>query len=147
MANTLAMTSNGAHPIAVAVRPKLDVIVAEDDPSTLGAVATAVRSLGHTCREAKDGLDALRMLGDRHADVIIADWDMPQMNGAELCERTRNAGDEMPYTYFILMSAFHDHEHLIAGMQAGADDYQHKPIDLDELEARLVSAARVVKLH
>lgn len=68
------------------------------------------------------------------------------MSGAELCRRVRSAEDGA-YTYFILMTGHHDREHLLEGMAAGADDYQKKPIDLDELEARLVSAARVVTLH
>jgi two-component system, cell cycle response regulator len=76
----------------------------------------------------------------------VSDWEMPGINGAELCRRIRNAEDG-GYTYFILMTGFHDREHLLEGMAAGADDYQKKPVDLDELEARLVSAARVVALH
>jgi two-component system, cell cycle response regulator len=106
-----------------------------------------VRALGHVCREASDGLEALGLLAQRYADVVISDWDMPRLNGAELCRLTRRADDDAPYTYFILMTAFDDREHLLTGMEAGADDYQQKPVDLDELEARLVSAARVVKLH
>jgi two-component system chemotaxis response regulator CheY len=72
---------------------------------------------------------------------------MPRMDGVELCRRTRRADDDGAYTYFIFMSAFGDREHLLRGMEAGADDYQTKPIDLDELQARLVSAARVVTLY
>jgi two-component system chemotaxis response regulator CheY len=72
---------------------------------------------------------------------------MPNMNGAELCRRIRSAGDDSAYTYFILMTAFDDRAHLLEGMAAGADDYQQKPVNLNELEARLVSAARVVELH
>lgn len=86
------------------------------------------------------------MLAERPADVVISDWEMPKMTGAELCRRVR-AMEDGRYTYFILMSGFHDRVHLLEGMAAGADDYQKKPIDLDELEARLVSAARVVDLH
>jgi diguanylate cyclase (GGDEF)-like protein len=69
------------------------------------------------------------------------------MSGVELCRRTRVADDEAPYVYFILMTGFGDRNHLLEGMEAGADDYQKKPVDLDELEARLVSAARVVALQ
>jgi PleD family two-component response regulator len=87
------------------------------------------------------------MLAERPADLVISDWDMPMMNGAELCRRVRSGGDDVPYTYFILMTAFDDREHLLAGMTAGADDYQRKPVSFDELEARLLTAGRVVKLH
>jgi diguanylate cyclase (GGDEF)-like protein len=130
----------------VTSRP-LDILVVDDDPDARDLVARAVRLLGHTSRTAGSGLDALAMLREQHADVIISDWNMPGMNGAELCRQTRVVDDEAPYTYFILMSGYDDRSHVLGGMNAGADDYQAKPIDLDELEARLVSAARVIALH
>ena len=69
------------------------------------------------------------------------------MGGAELCRRIRTADDDAPYRYFIFLTGFEDREHLFAGMEAGADHYQRKPVDLDELEAQLVSAARLIALH
>ena len=81
------------------------------------------------------------------AEVILSDWQMPRMGGLELCERIRNSDRADGYTYFIFMTGFGDKEHFVHGLEAGADDYQTKPIDLDELRARLVSAARVVSLH
>jgi two-component system chemotaxis response regulator CheY len=82
-----------------------------------------------------------------HADVILSDWQMPRMDGIELCRRTRVSEREGPYTYFIFMTSFADKEHFIRGMEAGADDYHTKPVDLDELRARLASAERVVSLY
>ncbi|MBS2018865.1 MAG: diguanylate cyclase [Deltaproteobacteria bacterium] len=126
----------------------LEVLVVDDDASTLSGLAKAVTLLGHHCRTARDGADALALIAERPVDVVIADWEMPKMTGAELCEQIRaSAADDAPYTYFILLTGFHDRDHLLAGMEAGADDYQRKPVDVDELEARLVSAARVVELH
>ena len=119
----------------------------EDERSSRDGLARAIRSFGHRCRTAVDGEDARRSVAEKHPDVIISDWEMPRMNGAELCRRTRCEGDEAPYTYFILLTSFGDREHLLAGVAAGADDYQRKPVDLDELEARLLSAGRVVDLH
>ena len=125
----------------------LDVLVVDDDESSRELIAIAVHSFGHKCRVAVDGNDALRLLAERPADLVISDWDMPGMNGAELCRNVRDGGDEEPYTYFIIMTAFNDRDHLLAGMSAGADDYQRKPVSFDELEARLLSAGRVVDLH
>ena len=130
----------------LSVKP-LDVLVVDDDESSRELIAIAAHSFGHHCRVAVDGNDALRLLAQQPADVVISDWDMPSMNGAELCQRVRCAGDEEPYTYFIIMTAFDDREHLLAGMAAGADDFQRKPVSFDELEARLLSAGRVVDLH
>jgi two-component system chemotaxis response regulator CheY len=125
----------------------LDILVVDDERSSRDGLALAIRAIGHRCRTAGDGEEALRAIAEKQPDVVISDWEMPAMNGAELCRRTRNAGEDVPYTYFIILTAFGDREHLLAGMAAGADDYQHKPVNLDELEARLVSAARVVGLH
>lgn len=125
----------------------LEVLVVDDERSSREGLALAVRALGHRCRTAVDGEDALRSIKEKHPDVVISDWAMPGMSGAELCRRTRSVGDEAPYIYFIILTAFDDREHRLGGMAAGADDYQRKPVDLDELEARLVSAARVVDHH
>lgn len=125
----------------------LDILVVDDERSSRDGLAMAVKMFGHRCRTAADGYEALAAIAQQQPDVVISDWKMPGMNGAQLCERIRSAGDDAPYTYFIILSAFGDRDHLVAGMAAGADDYQQKPVDLDELEARLVSAARVVDLH
>gem|GEM_PF-263737 len=136
----------GRHRVPV-VKVPLEVLVVDDERSSREGLATAVRSYGHHCRTAASGEEALGIIAERHPDVVISDWGMPGMNGAELCRQTRNTEDEGPYTYFIILSAFTDRAHLLGGMEAGADDYQRKPVDLDELEARLLSAARVVELH
>lgn len=125
----------------------LDLLVVDDDENVRELIAEALTSFGHRCRIAIDGVEALRLLDERPADVVVSDWDMPNMNGAELCRRIRSAGDDSAYTYFIVMTAFDDRAHLHEAMAAGADDYQRKPVSLNELEARLVSAARVVELH
>ncbi len=125
----------------------LEVLVVDDDATTRELVALAVCRLGHSCRTAPDGFAALELVTQRHPDVVISDWTMPGMSGAELCRRTRALAEDTPYTYFILLTAHADREHLLGGMAAGADDYQTKPVGLDELEARLMSATRVVALH
>lgn len=134
-------------PLTTLAHGALDILVVDDERSSREGLALGIRSFGHRCRTAVDGEDALRAVAERRPDVVISDWEMPRMNGAELCRRTRKGGDETPYTYFIILTAYGDREHLLAGMAAGADDFQRKPVDLDELEARLLSASRVVELH
>jgi two-component system cell cycle response regulator len=124
----------------------LKILIVDDDKAVLEALESAIVSFGHRCRTATDGLQAWQLHQAERADVILSDWDMPGIDGIELCRRTRVAADET-YTYFILMTAFADKAHFLRGMQAGADDYQIKPIDLDELQARLVSAERVVSVY
>jgi two-component system cell cycle response regulator len=126
---------------------RLAVLVVDDDDRCRRTLFQAVTLLGHECRVARDGLDAWRMHQAEHADVILSDWHMPNVDGLELCKRTRTRDGETAYTYFILMTTFDDKEHFLRGMEAGADDYQAKPIDLDELQVRLVSAGRMIGLY
>jgi two-component system chemotaxis response regulator CheY len=141
------MTVVKPKPLSIASACSLDVLVADDDEDARALLECAVLSCGHRCRLAVDGLDALRLLAERPADVVVSDWDMPMMNGAELCRNVRSGGDDAAYTYFMLVTAFGDSAHLLEGMAAGADDYQRKPVNLPDLRARLITAARVVKLH
>jgi signal transduction histidine kinase len=71
---------------------------------------------------------------------------MPGMDGLELCRRIRAQGGDT-YTYVILLTALSDKAHLLTAIQAGADEYLTKPVDRDELQVRLISAARVTSLH
>jgi two-component system cell cycle response regulator len=119
----------------------------ESDDVARESIVAAVRLLGHKCRSAKDGLEAWQMQQQQCADVIVCDWQTPRMDGLELCRRTRVAKDNGTYTYFILLASFTDKAHFICGMEAGADDYHTKPVDLDELRARLVSAGRVLAAY
>jgi diguanylate cyclase (GGDEF)-like protein len=125
----------------------LKVLVVEDDPVSRGSLKRAIQLFGYECRTARDGEEAWRMHQEEHADVILSDWQLPKLDGVELCRRTRVSDEEGRYTYFIFMTTFGDKEHFLRGMQAGADDYHTKPIDLDELRARLASAGRVVALY
>jgi DNA-binding response OmpR family regulator len=129
------------------------VLIAEDSAMTRRMLREAVQSLGHECLEAADGVAAWALYQQAGADVIISDWVMPEMDGPELCRRVRShtcdeaCGPHPPYTYFILLTMLEDKQHAIEGMEAGADDYLVKPLDRDELQLRLIAAARVTALH
>jgi diguanylate cyclase (GGDEF)-like protein len=124
----------------------LKVLIVDDDRDSRLTLQHAVMAIGHRCAAASDGLEAWEMHAAHPADVIIADWVMPRFSGVELCRRVREAEGDA-YTYFVLLSALSDKEHFLAGMSAGADDYLAKPVDLDELEARIAAAQRVMAHH
>jgi diguanylate cyclase (GGDEF)-like protein len=126
--------------------PVLEVLVVDDDPASLGALAAAIRALGHCCRTVSDGQSAWQLLERNRFDVVISDWWMPVLDGPGLCTRVR-AREDRPYTYFILVTGDEGRGCLREAMLAGADDFQRKPIDFDELEGRLIAASRVVGLH
>jgi CheY-like chemotaxis protein len=122
------------------------VLVAEDDVDIRDLLEIAVASLGHDVRSARDGQEAWELFQADGADVIISDWLMPRMQGTELCRHVR-AVDGIPYVYFVILTALDSEQHMLQGMQAGADDYLAKPFTIGALQARLVAAERVTVLH
>jgi diguanylate cyclase (GGDEF)-like protein len=122
------------------------VLVADDDRTSRLIAQAALRSLGHECHTASEGQQAWDMIRSCRPDVVISDWLMPGLTGLELC---RNIRDDAvaDYVYFILVSSQVAPAEVIEGMAAGADDYLLKPLDPDDLRARLIAAARVTSLH
>ena len=129
----------------------MKILVAEDDAVSRTILKRAVEKLGHECLVAKDGREAWEIFCARPCvDVIISDWMMPDVDGLELCRMVREeerGARGRAYTYFIFLTALGDREHLLMGLEAGADDYLSKPLDRDELGMRLISADRVTELH
>jgi diguanylate cyclase (GGDEF)-like protein len=123
----------------------MKVMVVEDGRTTRMMLKSAVERLGHDCITAGDGNQAWELFRSEGADVIISDWLMPGIEGPELCRLVR--AHPGPYTYFVLLTAFGDRSHALEGMQAGADDYLSKTLDVDDLNLRLIAAERVSALH
>ncbi len=125
------------------------VLIAEDDAVSRMILKRAVEKLGHECIAASDGLEAWETyLANPEVDVIISDWMMPGLDGLALCEKVRGyKGKRDGYPFFVFLTALNDKKHLLEGMQAGADDYLSKPLDREELGARLLAATRVTSLH
>jgi diguanylate cyclase (GGDEF)-like protein len=120
----------------------LDVLVVDDDPASRRSLAQAVLALGQRCRVAGDGREALQLHLARRADVILSEWRMPNVDGLELCRRTREAPvEEVPH--FVLITALRGKESFLEGMRAGADDYLVKPLEPEVLDARLRAAFRI----
>jgi two-component system, cell cycle response regulator len=127
----------------------LRVLIAEDDAVSRTILRRAVERLGHECMAAADGIEAWEMYQESpEVDVVISDWMMPGLDGPALCKKIRNQADSRDgYPFFIFLTALGDKAHHLEGMQAGADDYLSKPLNRDELEVRLMAAARVTSLH
>jgi diguanylate cyclase (GGDEF)-like protein len=124
----------------------MNILVADDDATSRLITQVALRSLGHECHTVSDGAQAWEAFRSRQPDVVISDWMMPGLTGLELCRDIRcdTAGR---YPYFIMVSSQGALDQILEGMSAGADDYLVKPLDPDDLQARLVAAARVTSLH
>jgi two-component system chemotaxis response regulator CheY len=122
------------------------ILVAEDDTATRLVLEAAVTSLGHDCVVAASGEEAWRLFETVDVEAVISDRMMPGMDGVELCRRIRACGRDT-YTYFIFLTAFDKKADVLSGMEAGADDYLVKPLDIDDLKMRLFVASRVTSLH
>ena len=138
----LVKGAGGAPPPEEAAEAQLvDVLVVDDDDDTRQAMVQGLESLGYPCRSARDAEEGLDEYDRRPAAIVLSDWCMPGMSGLELCAALK--GRE-PRPYVILATAFHDNARLLDGVRGGADDFLRKPIDLDELEARLFAGVRLL---
>ena len=125
----------------------MKVLIAEDDAVSRRILRIAVERLGHECLAADDGLEAWEMYQNMDdIEVVISDWMMPNMDGLELCRRVR-ALERARYTFFIILTALRGNERLLEGLRAGADEYLTKPLDREQLQARLAIASRLTALH
>ena len=106
------------------------VLIADDEATSLLILQTALEDLGHVCVTASDGLQAWELLQTTAVDVVISDWMMPGIDGIALCRRLREQ-PRAEYTYFIFLTSNSEKSHILAGVEAGADDYLLKPLDLD----------------
>jgi two-component system, cell cycle response regulator len=122
------------------------VLVADDSAVPRLILERTLQSLGHETLTAVDGNEAWDRYLAFQPDVILSDWLMPGMDGIELCGRIRAAQSDH-YTYFVLVTAMTEVEHVITAMAAGADDFIVKPLQQTALEAALIGAARVTALH
>jgi cyclic di-GMP phosphodiesterase len=122
------------------------VLIVEDDLDALEMLEAALVCFDYEVSKAHDGLEAKEMLRTGHYRLVISDWEMPGMNGVELCRYVRQRASS-EYTYFILLTARTGQRHIVDGLRAGADEFLSKPFDPDELQMRLTVAERILALE
>ena len=124
----------------------MNVLVVEDDSMTRQLLAFTLCKAGYEVTTASNGAEAFeRFLIDQH-QLIVSDWNMPGMDGLELCRAVRRT-DSRRYVYFILLTSHDRSEDAIEGLGAGADDYVRKPFDPGELIMRVNAGQRVINLE
>jgi sigma-B regulation protein RsbU (phosphoserine phosphatase) len=122
------------------------ILVAEDDAVSRHLLRSALTRLGHDVADVQDGLAAWEVYQREYLPIVISDWMMPGLDGLALTRAIRD-GRHGKYTYVILVTALEGKSRYMQGMQAGADDFLTKPVDLDELTARLRVADRMLSLQ
>jgi diguanylate cyclase (GGDEF)-like protein len=124
----------------------MKVLIAEDEGVSRARLTRRLSGWGYEVVVARDGIEAWEALQrDDAPSLAIIDWMMPGIDGAELCRRIRRQARE-PYQYVLLLTGKDRKEDLIAGLEAGADDYLTKPFDAHELEVRVRGGRRIVEL-
>src|SRR6266581_9226877 len=124
----------------------ISVLVVDDDPVSSAQLGALAQAAGYRVRIAPNGREAWDLLKLARVPIVISDWYMPELDGPELCRRIR-ARPREPYVYFILVTSRGGKQQYLAGVEAGADDFIAKPVDPDELRARLTVAERILGLR
>jgi DNA-binding response OmpR family regulator len=124
----------------------MKVLIAEDDPVSRKLLENYLKKWGHEVVATASGAEAWQYFEQQEFPLVISDWMMPELDGLELVRRIRN--HQRPgYAYIILVTEKSQKEDVVAGMEAGADDFVTKPFDRDELHARLRAGERIVTLE
>jgi DNA-binding response OmpR family regulator len=118
----------------------LTILVAEDDLLTRMTLERSVVQWGYQLISAVDGISARELLRTRKIDVCLLDWDLPRLNGIELCQWLRTIGTTQP-PYVVLIAGSEQPEEIQKGYEAGANDYVTRPCDLRYLRRRLAAVA------
>jgi two-component system, sensor histidine kinase and response regulator len=122
--------------------PKIDSILAVDDtPDNLLLLEAILSEEGYNIHTAEDGMSALKHIEQSPPDLILLDVMMPGMNGYEVTERIRK-NSALPFIPILLITAF-DHSSVVEGLDMGADEFVRKPVDPEELLARVRSLLRL----
>lgn len=117
------------------------ILAVDDDPEVLGTLSRALRREGYEVGRAASGLEALRMLADRRPELVILDIIMPGLDGLAVCRKIR-AESQYDNLAILFLTAKGRTEDVVAGLDAGGDDYIAKPFEIAELSARVRALVR-----
>ena len=141
---TVAAQRRASEPNRSAARPQkavsqmTRVLVVDDEPQIVRALAINLQARGYEVDAAPDGASALQLAAARHPDVVVLDLGLPDMDGVEVIRGLRG-WTRVP---ILVLSARHASDEKVEALDAGADDYVTKPFGMDELLARLRAAVR-----
>jgi DNA-binding response OmpR family regulator len=121
------------------------ILIADDELTTRMLVQVSLENWGYRVESVVDGHEAwsiLKKKDDFH--IVILDWEMPKLDGIEVCRRIKEMDLDSP-PYIILLTARDSKKDIVQGFDAGADDYMTKPFNDNELRARVRVAERLVR--
>jgi DNA-binding response OmpR family regulator len=122
-------------------------LVADDDRVAATVISQALIAWGFDVVVAHDGHTAWEHITAEPApSIAVLDWEMPGLDGPAICRRLRSEPSRA-HLYVVLITIRGDRQDIVTGLGAGADDYVVKPVDLNELRARIQVGERVVTLQ
>lgn len=124
----------------------IPVLLVDDDRFMRTILCQVLQDAGYRVSQASNGREALELCSNTYFPIILTDWVMPEMDGVEFC-RTFRAKPAESYSYLILLTSQEGKDKLIAGLEAGADEYLIKPVNEAELMVRLKTAQRILDLE
>jgi diguanylate cyclase (GGDEF)-like protein len=122
------------------------VLVVDDDDLVRARLTALLRHANFEVESASNGEDALRIMASRHCQVLLTDWQMPDMDGLSLCRIVRSESSES-YVYVVVLTVRDSKEDLLKGLGAGADDYLVKTAPIEEILARMEVARRITHVE
>jgi class 3 adenylate cyclase/CheY-like chemotaxis protein len=122
------------------------ILIVDDQPMNVDILQTRLAVHGYEILTASDGVEALAVARTQQPDLILLDIMMPRMDGIEVCKHLK-ADPALPFMPIIMVTARADTRDVVAGLEAGADEYLTKPIDQAALVARVKSMLRIKALH
>jgi DNA-binding response OmpR family regulator len=123
------------------------ILIAEDDFTSRTVLAGVLKKEGHEVMATINGAEAWQALQQPDAPLLaILDWMMPKMDGLEVVRRVRALQTDRP-PYIIMLTTKGEKADIIAGLDAGANDYLSKPFDAGELRARVKVGRRMIEMQ
>jgi DNA-binding response OmpR family regulator len=124
----------------------MKILIAEDEKITRTMLEHKLNNWGYTVESTADGNEAWETLQQKDAPkLILLDWMMPGMDGIDICRRLKK--EPQTPSYVILLTSLNHEEDIVAGLDAGADDYITKPFNNSELRSRINVGRRVIELQ
>jgi putative two-component system response regulator len=137
------MTRTGSNQ---ATENAMRVLVVEDDDIIADMMANALKEFGYEVTVAENGRAAFALARTGEYRLVVSDWEMPEMSGIELCRQIRRH-QWSGYIYVILLTSYSTVDHVVQGLEAGADDFLTKPFQPQELRLRLRVGERILGLE
>ncbi len=122
------------------------VLAVDDDEITRDILEYLIQKNGHQATVCARGDEAYRLLHQEDFQMVILDWEMPGMDGLELCRRIRNE-HLGGYVYTIMLTSRNSSDEIVLGLEAGADDFVTKPFNSAEMNQRIRAGARILSLE